>query len=254
MIKPLSIRERKTITSLKLAKRRKEEGLFIAEGVKTIQLLLKTFAPRWIVISEDFPNLIERYSESHPTLLRIASPQVMKTISQLESRQDVIAVFEHKKEFHSTLLSGEGKIAVALDAIQNPGNMGTIIRLCDWLGIPTLILGEGCTDPFGAKAVQASMGALANVSIIQDVELYTYLPKHYKKIIATTMDGEDYRAYKSDDVKDSVLLFGNEGNGISSQLLSVATHQVTIPKAIGAVSESLNVSLSAAILLSSFVQ
>lgn len=241
-IKSLSERERKIISSLRLSKKRSEEKLFVAEGVKTIELLLSHYRLRWI-ISPNTELLVGMESEA-----RLASEQEMKKLSSLESRQELIAVFDIP-EVPPFAPSG---LTVALEEVQNPGNLGTIIRLCDWLGIKNILCSKGCVDPYNPKVVQASMGALGNVNIYQDIDLIKVLPQHFRNIITTTMDGQDYRTVSIPS--DSVIIFGNEGSGISSDLLSIANSRITIPRAESSISDSLNVSLSAAILLSSLTK
>ncbi len=250
-VKALSERERKVITSLKMVKRRREEGLFISEGIKTTELLLERFNLRWLVISKERLDLISR-CQDHISTLRIAPIEVMKRLSQLESRQEIIAVFEYPSSDSKQITEVDG-LSVALDEVQDPGNLGTIIRLCDWLGISSLICGKGCADPYSPKVIQASMGAIGNVDLLCDIDLPTFLPQHFDQIIATTMSGDDYRKVDRKQLLGAVLLFGNEGKGLSPNLLKLATKQIAIPRALTSISDSLNVSMSAAILLSSLI-
>lgn len=238
-IKQLSERERKIITSLRVTKKRDEEKLFVAEGIKTIELLLPYFELRWMV-SPKSELLV-----GHGTKARLVNEREMKKLSSLDSRQELMAVFDIPED-KPMLLSD---LTVALETIQNPGNMGTIIRLCDWLGIKNILCSSGCVDPYNPKVVQASMGALGNVNIYQNIDLQSFLPQHFSHIISTTMDGQDYRSISIPS--DSVIIFGNEGSGISNELLKISNCRITIPRAESSISDSLNVSLSAAILLSS---
>lgn len=241
-IKPLSERERKIITSLRLVKKRNEEGLFVAEGLKAIELLRKHYKVMWLVASDSL------LLDAGDARSRLTTEQEMKKLSSLESRQELIAVFEIPKE----PIFKPSELTVALDEIQNPGNLGTLIRLCDWLGIRTIICGKGCADLYNPKVVQASMGALGNVQVIQDIDLETFLPQHFHHIYTTAMEGTDYRKVSVPDC--SVIIFGNEGKGVSPSLLSLSTGFITIPSADTTISESLNVSLSAAILLSALTR
>lgn len=245
-IKRLSERERKVISSLKYAKYRAEEGLFIAEGVKSVALLLPQFRLKWLLFSgEKVPFEVD---QEH---CRACTPQEIKKLSTLQSRQELMAVF-HTPETPALPKALSG-LAVALEEVQDPGNLGTIIRLCDWLGIQHIFCSKGCADPFNAKTVQASMGALGNVSIHQEVDLLHYLPDHFDMIMATAMEGVDYRNISIDKSARTVLLLGNEGRGLSEGLLKIATTCLTIPSAPTSVSDSLNVSISAAILLSNLI-
>ncbi|MDO5016822.1 MAG: RNA methyltransferase [Porphyromonas sp.] len=247
-IKPLSDKERKVISSLRLAKKRREEGLFVAEGVKSIELLLPAFRLRWLVYPETFQVPFDCPS----TLCRIATDRELSKLSSLDSRQEVMAVFEIPAPADPSELDFGG-LAVGLDQLQNPGNLGTIIRLCDWLGIKSILCSEGTVDVYNPKTVQASMGALGHVHVYQGIDLPSFLPRHFGSIITTAMEGSDFRDLKGLKDSNTIVIFGNEGNGISEAVRRIATTQVTIPKAEGAVSDSLNVSLSAAILLSSLI-
>lgn len=246
-IKRLSERERKVVASLKYAKYRAEEGLFVAEGVKSVALLLPQFRLKWLLFSgETVPFEVDQES------CRACTPQELKKLSTLQSRQEVIAVF-HTPETPALPTDFRG-LAVALEEVQDPGNLGTIIRLCDWLGIEHLFCSKGCADPFNTKTVQASMGALGYVSIHQEVDLLRFLPDHFDMIMATAMEGVDYRNISIDKSARAVLLLGNEGRGLSEGLLKIATTCLTIPSAPSSVSDSLNVSISAAILLSNLLK
>lgn len=246
-IKRLSERERKLIASLRIAKYRTSEGLFVAEGEKSIGLLRQHYKLRWLVTTSEQPPV------GYPLeCLRRTTSQELKKLSSLKSVQDFIAIFEIPAP--PTLPDRLEGLSVALDEVQNPGNMGTIIRLCDWLGIRHIFCSKGCVDPYNEKCVQASMGALGNVEIHQECDLKTLLPQLFKRIIATSMEGEDYREIDLPLKEPAVVILGNEGHGLSAGLLDIATESITIPKAPSSVSDSLNVALSAAILLSSLTQ
>lgn len=246
-IKRLSERERKVIASLKYAKYRAEEGLFVAEGVKSVELLLPQFRLKWLLFcGEEVPF------DAPEECCRLCTPQELKKLSTLQSRQELMAVF-HRPEVPELPKEARG-LAVALEEVQDPGNLGTIIRLCDWLGIQHLFCSKGCADPFNTKTVQASMGALGNVTIHEEVDLLHYLPHHFDVIMATDMKGMDYRKASVGKSDRAVLLLGNEGRGLSEELLQIATTCLTIPSAPSAVSDSLNVSISAAILLSNLIK
>lgn len=246
-IKGLSERERKVVGSLRYAKYRAEEGLFVAEGLKSVALLLPQFRLKWLLFSgETVPFEVDQES------CRACTPQELKKLSTLQSRQELMAVF-HTPETPA-LPTDFGGLSVALEEVQDPGNLGTIIRLCDWLGIEHLFCSKGCADPFNPKTVQASMGALGNVAIHQEVDLLRFLPDHFNRIMATAMAGTDYRDITVERGDRAVLLLGNEGRGLSEELLQIATTCLTIPSAPSSVSDSLNVSISAAILLSNLLK
>lgn len=243
-MKQLSERERKIISSLRFTKHRKEHELFIAEGIKTIELLKDRYTVRWIVLSEQTSLSDIKIEEDK---LRVTTQANMKKLSSLESRQEVVAVFEIPKA--PTLPEHFDGLVIGLEELQNPGNLGTIIRLCDWLGIQHILCSKGCVDLYNPKVIQASMGAIGNITLYQDLDLAKVLPSRFHQIIATTMQGRPYQTLR-EPMHSTILLFGNEGNGLTQDLLDISTDQVTIPKSEHAISDSLNVSLSASILLS----
>lgn len=240
----VSNRERKLITSLRIKKYRDLEELFVAEGNKVIEPLLANHTPRLVVSSE--PRSV---SSVPAELLRSADESQLKAMSSLQTPPTSIAVFEQPKE-PTPYPPLSASVVVALDAIQNPGNLGTIIRLCDWLGIRHLVLGSGTVDPYSSKVVQATAGALGAVHLYPNVDLTDYLSTLDEgvRVVGTALDGVEVAGMGSSD--RSVVLFGNEGHGLSAPLLAACSELIHIPAAPGSVSESLNVSISAAIILS----
>lgn len=248
----LSERERKLLTALRLKKRRVSEQLFIAEGEKVIEQLLQCFEIELLIISEcyssdDFPLIRSIPAQK----IRSTSTKSMKSLSLLESRYDLIAIFRMKLPLKAPTKVNE--LSIGLEMVQNPGNMGTIIRLCDWLGIKSIFCSKGCVDVYSPKVIQATAGALGNVHVYEDVDLIRLLPSCFDQVIGTTLSGKNYLEY-TPPTPSTILLFGNEGNGLSDEVLSICDHNLSIPAAESAISESLNVSLSAAILLSHFNQ
>lgn len=247
----LSKREEKLITSLRQKKYRDQQSLFMAEGEKVISGLLPFFEPEFIVSTGEvlpFPTISkEKY--------RQGLPDQFKRCSLLQSPSSLIAIFKKNVSLPTLDLkkvAGE-EFVVALDNVQDPGNMGTIIRLCDWMGIRHLLLGSGCADPTSPKVVQATAGALGNVHFYEGedlVSLLSTLPKEVN-IIGTSLGGTAINRGQ-ERLQKGIVLFGNEGHGIDSKLLELCSHQLLIPKAKTAISDSLNVSISAAIILSYF--
>lgn len=244
-LRPISKQEEKLLNSLGHKKYRDSLSLFRAEGSKVIESLLPHFTLEWLLM----PHLHDaRIIPSIPlSRLRTAPSDRYRRLSLLESPGDMIAVFH--KPLPSPSPSGIQGLTVALDRIQNPGNLGTIIRLCDWLGIRTLLLGEGCVDLFNPKVVQATAGALGALTIREQVSLERLLPGLSCPIIGTAIDGVDMTRLSPPE-GDALVLFGNEGHGMSDTLKALCTDLIRIPSAPETVSESLNVSMSAAIILS----
>lgn len=230
----------KLITSLQQKKYRQKNHLFVAEGTKVVNELLNSslkLDQLFCVNDSEYKNIENK---------DLISEAVLKKISTLKSPNNVVAIFKMPEVLP---LKKTGLILV-LDAINDPGNLGTIIRLCDWFGIDQLVCSMKTVDCYNSKVVQATMGSLARVSIVYtDIEKYlmnTELP-----IFASLMDGEN--VYKSSLPKQGVLVMGNEANGISEAVLKLANNTISIPRFGGVqLTESLNVATATAILLSEF--
>jgi len=236
----LSKNQLKLITSLQQKKYRTLNNLFIAEGTKVVNEFLNSnfeLEHLFCVDSLLFKNIENRTQISELEL---------KKISSLKTPNNVLAIFKIPEK--STLVN-DGFI-VALDGINDPGNLGTIIRLCDWFGVDQLICSSNTVDCYNSKVVQASMGSLTRVSIIY-TNLETYLENSSLPKYASLMEGEN--VYKSELPKNAVLVMGNEANGISKTILNLLSKTISIPR-FGEVqeTESLNVATATAILLSEF--
>lgn len=236
----LSKNQLKLITSLQQKKYRTLNNLFIAEGTKVVNEFLNSnfeLEHLFCVDSLLFKNI--------ENLTQISELE-LKKISSLKTPNNVLAIFKIPEK--STLVN-DGFI-VALDGINDPGNLGTIIRLCDWFGVDQLICSSNTVDCYNSKVVQASMGSLTRVSIIY-TNLETYLENSSLPKYASLMEGEN--VYKSELPKNAVLVMGNEANGISKTILNLLSKTISIPR-FGEVqeTESLNVATATAILLSEF--
>lgn len=171
------------------------------------------------------------------------SPNELQKISFLQHPKDSVAVCELKEEM---LLEQTG-IQLILDGIQDPGNLGTIIRLADWFGISQIICSEDTADFYNPKVIQASMGSFLRVNIVYR-DLENYLSENKQPIIGTDMDGTDFYDYQFPAQFNLVL--GNEGNGIRPEIETLLTDKITIPRFGKSQStESLNVAMSAGIIL-----
>lgn len=238
----LSEREAKLIRSLRLKKYRDESGLFVAETPKVVEEMLPYFALELLVSTAPVEPAVD------PARVRRATEREMRRVSLLDYPSSCLALFRMPARVTPTRLPAG--LLVALDEVQNPGNVGTLIRLCDWLGLRTLLLGRGSADPYGAKVVQATAGALGALALSYDVDLPELLRDYPHPIIAADLDGRPLREVPVPD--EAVVLFGNEGHGFRPELKALATETVLIPKAPAAAGDSLNVALSAAIILSHF--
>ena len=169
---------------------------------------------------------------------------ILEKISALSTPNSVLAIFEKRKPAIDFTL--KKKITLALDNIQDPGNLGTIIRTADWFGIENIICNEATADMYNPKVVQSTMGSLARVSIIY-TDLYAWLKKAKSiKIYATALEGDSINDLKA--IKEGIIVIGNEANGISDEILKICTEKITISK-IGK-AESLNAGVATGIILS----
>lgn len=231
----LSKAQVKWVRSLQQKKHRDAEGVFVAEGAKCVEELRKAFELVLLATSDN-----ATYTE-------------IEQMSSLRTPQGVIGVFK-KRAFNSEIPSG---LLVALDGVQDPGNLGTIIRTCDWFGIHDILCSRDTADCYNPKVVQATMGALARVRVH-----YVDLPKELTSLrqtglplYGTLLEGENmYEPYAIPDKQRGVIIMGNEGNGISESIRKLITHPLLIPSypINASTSESLNVSIATAIVLAEF--
>ncbi|MEN9488809.1 MAG: hypothetical protein RL494_1074 [Bacteroidota bacterium] len=231
----------KLIKSLTQKKYRKEHQLFIAEGSKVIEELLQSnFELEFIYTTK---SMFYDVSEAKKA---IVSDSDLAKITALTTANDCLAIFKIPKE---RKMETEG-LLVALDDIRDPGNLGTIIRLCDWFGISQIICSQQTVDVYNPKVVQATMGSMARVNITY-VDLELYLAESENVIFGTFMDGENI--YKKQLPASGIIVLGNEANGISKTVEAQITQKIAIPRFGNLqLTESLNVATAAAIILSEF--
>ena len=237
----ISKNQLKLITSLSQKKYRQKHNLFIAEGVKVLNELLNSpFEIETLFCTDTFEVAI-----SEKKIIRISETE-LKKVSTLKSPNKALGIFKIPKE---KVLQNSG-LTVALDAINDPGNLGTIIRLCDWFGITQLMCSKDTVDCYNQKVVQSSMGSLTRVSI-HYTDLKNYITKSNLDTFIADMDGEN--VYKTKLPKEGILLMGNEANGVSEEIKSLLQYRISIPRfGEKQETESLNVATATAILLSEF--
>ncbi len=238
----LSKTQNKYIRSLTQQKFRKEYNVFIAEGDKIAREWLNSNASIQIVVAlegwlEENRLLVLKHAEV--TVCEV-SEQELESISGLQTANQVLLVIN--MPFPPALLP-KNEWCIALDSIQDPGNMGTIIRIADWFGIKHLICSMNCVDVYNPKVIQAAMGSHLRVQV-HSTDLVTFIADTKMPLLAATLDGEDI--HKLPKMKYGVLIIGNESKGISDDILQIATYKVTIPRKGGA--ESLNAAVSTGIL------
>ena len=213
--------------------------MFVVEGVKVVQEFLNSSYELDIVFSSDTDfSSTDKFIE--------VTDQELKKISSLKNPNKVLAIFKIPNQINPI----NGGLILALNSINDPGNLGTIIRLCDWFGIEQLVCSNETVDCFNSKVVQASMGSLTRVAVSY-LDLKKYLQNASVPIFVADMDGLD--VYKTKLPDSAVLVLGNEANGISDEIKQLVTTKITIPR-YGAFqqTESLNVATASAILLSEF--
>ena len=250
----------KLVRSLEQKKHRLEQGLFVAEGSKVVgDLLRHGYKPAYIFATDEWkPSLTspitphsipDRWSPTHS--LSLITPSELQRISFLQHPQQVLAVFALPTP---PPYVSQG-ITLALDGIQDPGNLGTIIRLADWFGIANIVCSPDTADAWNPKVVQATMGSIARVNIYY-TNLPSFLAQSSLPVCGTVLDGDNI--YTAQLPTEAILVMGNEGNGISQQVRSMLTHRLLIPPAPRANTsdspESLNVAIATAIACSEFAR
>ncbi|MBR4499101.1 MAG: RNA methyltransferase [Paludibacteraceae bacterium] len=231
----------KLVKSLQQKKYRDEAGLFVAEGEKCVEELRKGF------------ELVHFYREGEN-----ATRTEIEQLSSLRTPQGVIGVFKKSEYSEKSEYPENSDLLLVLDGIQDPGNLGTIIRTCDWFGVRTVLCSPDTADCYNPKVVQATMGALARVHV-HYLDLPSFLKNTTLPVYGTLLDGRDmYEALKSEGGKDlkkeGIIIMGNEGNGISQAVRPFITRPLRIPSypKDAETSESLNVAIATAIVLAEF--
>lgn len=239
----------KFINSLSLKKYRDESGLFIAEGDKLINELVSAgFSFETLILTEKYSTEYESVSCEKI----ITTDSEIKKISSRETPTGIIAVCR-KKQNQISISNIINKTVIALDGVQDPGNLGTIIRLASWFGIENIICTLNTVDCYNPKVIQSTMGAIAHVDISY-TDLCCFIKDARSKgihIYGTFLDG--INIYKSKSLESGIIIFGNEGNGISKEIESLTETKLLIPSFNKSEAvESLNVSIAAAIAISEF--
>ncbi len=227
----------KVITGLQQKKLRHSQGLFTAEGAKVIsELLHSRFA-------------LEQLYQSEPVFTDIPAVSVtaaeLKKMSSLTASNNCLAVFRMAADD----VPAEGVFTIVLDDVRDPGNLGTIIRLCDWFGVKQVVCSKESADVYNPKAIQATMGSIARVSVFyEDLEQFLHQKNN---VYGTFMDGGNI--YTNALPADAIVVFGNEANGISDKIAKQVQRKISIPR-FGELqkAESLNVAMATAVVLSEF--
>jgi TrmH family RNA methyltransferase len=237
----LSKNQIKLITSLQQKKYRSKYDLFVVEGVKGVNEFLKSeFELEIIFCTDTFSH------DLSSDKVQLVTDNELKKISNLKNPNQVLALFF----IPEVEILDLNKSTLVLDGINDPGNLGTIIRLCDWFGVEQLLCSPNTVDCYNSKVVQSTMGSLKRV-LIQYSELKPFLNASSLPTYAAIMEGKN--VYEKQIEKDAIIVMGNEANGISQEILDMITDSVTIPRfGKSQETESLNVATATAILLSEF--
>lgn len=247
----LSKNKLKFIRSLDTKKSRNENGVFLAEGNKLVSDLLPYFTCECIVATADW---IKQHSQAIDSSIDIieATRDELSRASLLKSPQQILAIFRQREStFNITDVCNE--LSIALDGVQDPGNLGTIIRVADWFGIRHLFCSHDTADVYNPKVVQATMGALARVQVHTTdlVNLLQSWPVGSPKY-GTFLDGNNI--YTRPLQNKGLIIMGNEGKGISADVAACIDERLYIPNypAGEITSESLNVAMATGILCAEF--
>ncbi|WP_281990860.1 TrmH family RNA methyltransferase [Aquimarina aggregata] len=239
----VSKNQKKLIKSLYQKKYRKQHGLFVAEGKKVIKELLEANLNLQVLYTIDLSVF-----DVSKDIMQVISEEELKQISFLTTPQTALAVFSIPE---SSKPNTKG-LVLALDDVRDPGNLGTIIRLCDWFGVQELVCSKQTVDCFNPKVVQATMGSITRVNInYLDLEEFLRSEKSTTEIFGTFMSGDNI--YAQDLPENGIIVMGNEANGISQRIANTITQRITIPQfGIAQNTESLNVAMATSIILSEF--
>jgi TrmH family RNA methyltransferase len=234
----------KLITSLHQKKYRKQHGLFFVEGKKSIlEFLNANFRPEKIYLTA------KKEAFFPAEFCEVIDDTSFKKVSALSTPSDCLEIFKipEEKKFQPHGLT------VVLDAINDPGNLGTIIRLCDWFGISNIVCSEDTVDVYNPKVLQSTMGSFTRVHVYYFPIVEFFKKYNTQPILGTFMEGNS--VYESEFPENGFLVFGNEANGISSEVEKLVTQKVSIPNFSNhQKTESLNVAMATSIFLSEYAR
>ncbi|MBL0274309.1 MAG: RNA methyltransferase [Chitinophagaceae bacterium] len=234
----------KDIQTLGQKKFREQEGLFIAEGPKVVSELLESGSGNVKEVFALKDWIGENKKLLGKTTVTEISEKELERISGLTTPNKVLAIVQQFDR--RTPGATKGKITLVLDAVQDPGNLGTIIRIADWFGVEQIVCSADTADVYNSKVVQATMGSIARVKVFyMDIPVWL-AEQHDIQKYAAVLDGTDITTIKK--ISEGIIIFGNESRGISAEVLKCADIKLTIPKKGKA--ESLNVAVAVGIILS----
>lgn len=233
----LSRNKIKWVHSLRMKKNRNAEGVFVIEGEKIVHEVITNYPDLIVLIA----TTDDSFSAENSFLL---DDKEMKRLSQFKTPSPILAVIKIPE-----VRPNNNGLILALDGIQDPGNLGTIIRTADWFGIEHVICSRDTADAYTPKVVQASMGSIFRVPISY-VDLIEHIPTLVRPVFGALLEGNNL--YDQELDQEAVLVMGSEGQGISKDVRALIDHPVLIPRKGGA--ESLNVSIATAVILAEFIK
>ena len=233
----------KTIHALQHKKYRQKSGRFLAEGVKIVEELLQSTRIEVETIY-GLSGWIEKQEQTRGVQMELITERELKSISMLATPQEVLAVCKIPPQTEKQALTGP--VVLLLESLRDPGNLGTIIRIADWFGLSEILCSPDCVDPYNPKTVQATMGSIARIQLLQ-APIAAVLAAHPGwPVVATTLDGCPLT--KCSPLKQGFIAIGNESNGLSKELIRRAHQKITIPRLGQA--ESLNAAIATGIVCS----
>ena len=246
----------KFIRQLEQKKFRRREGLFVAEGTKVVGDLLAHYQPHTVFATDDWLKGHASENCHLSSVITEVTDEELRRLSFLQHPQQVLALFPIPLPTDIPLTSYlsplTSNLSLALDGIQDPGNLGTIIRIADWFGIEQIICSEDTVDAWNPKVVQATMGSIARVNIIYNnlLEFLDTLPADYP-VYGTLLDGDNI--YTQPLTPHGLIVMGNEGNGISPEIRQKVNRRLLIPSyRTDDTAESLNVAIATAVTCAEF--
>lgn len=243
--------ELKFIQSLKQTKCRKENNMFTVEGNKLVRELLSSDFRTEHILATDL--WLEKYPSEAEELkhYEIISTKQMEQLSNMVSPPGIIAV-AHTPSYTIKAEDCLNDYIIALDGINDPGNLGTIIRTADWFGIDKIICSQDCADAWQAKTIQSTMGSIFRIKIVE-TELKDFLSKVKTPIYGALMEGENIFTKKINE-KKGVIIIGSESHGIRKDILPFVSSPIHIPRAKGSKTESLNAAVAASIIMAQLMK
>jgi len=221
---------------------------FIAEGLKTIQEgLNSSYSCEAVLMTVEYEALNKEFPRKYDVPLEIVNEGDFNMLTDTVTPQGLVAVFNYPPAKDVNKI--KSRLIVCLENISDPGNVGTIIRNCDWFGVTDIVLSKNCADAFSPKTVRSSMGSIFHVNIYDETELSSFLEMYKKKsyrVFCADTEGEDLNSFQAEG--NNIVILASEAHGPSVDVLRLSDHRITIPKYGKA--ESLNVASASAVILS----